>query len=176
MNDSNRLIFLLNKLKNNELSYFDEFYNLTKDYIFYNIVKIVNSFDDAEDLLQDTYLYFLKRLKTLRNNHNPIGYLLITARHRSIDFIRKNKRIIKSEEYINLNYYIEYNPLENKLINDLKNVLKKEELELFILHNIDEMTFKEIAKLKKQPLGTILWKYHQIVNKLRKELNYEDYR
>ena len=40
--DLDRINQLITYLKNDDLSYFDEFYNLTYEYIFYNIVKIVD--------------------------------------------------------------------------------------------------------------------------------------
>lgn len=163
-------------LKNDDLSYFDEFYNMTNQYIFYNIVKIVDSFEDAEDILQDTYIYFLKKIKTISKNSSPVGYLLLTAKHKALDFLKKQKRVVFSEEYINFNYYVEFNSDDNALIKVLKEKLPKEDLELIILHVIDGLTFKEISKLKNKPMGTILWKYNKIIKELREELNYEDFR
>ena len=174
--DVNRINDLFLHLKNNELNYFDEFYELTSEYIFYNIVKIVDSFEDAEDILQDTYIYFLNKIDSINKNSSPIGYLLLIAKHKAIDFLRKQKRVIISEEYINYNYYVEYTKSDNKLIAILKEKLSKEDLEIIILHILDELTFKEISKLKNIPLGTVLWKYNKIIKYLRKELNYEDFR
>lgn len=163
-------------LKNDDLSYFDEFYNITNQYIFYNIVKIVDSFEDAEDILQDTYIYFLKKIKNISKDSSPVGYLLLTAKHRALDFLKKQKRVVFSEEYINFNYHVDFNPNDNALIKTLREKLPKEDLELIILHVIDGLTFKEISKLKNKPLGTILWKYNKIIKDLREELNYEDFR
>lgn len=174
--DLDRINQLITYLKNDDLSYFDEFYNLTYEYIFYNIVKIVDSFEDAEDILQDTYIYFLKKIKSINKNSTPIGYLLLTAKHKSIDFLRKSKKVISNEEYINFHYYVEYEKIDNGLINNLKDILKKEDLEIIILHVIDGLTFKEISKLKSIPLGTILWKYNSLIKKLREELDINDYR
>lgn len=174
--DIKRVNELVSLLKDNKYEYFDEFYEITKEYIFYNIVKIVNSFSDAEDILQDTYIYFLKKVNTIKNGSSPIGYLLLTAKHKAIDFIRKNKRVVNDEEYINYHYYTEYKPTNNHLINDLKEKLNKEDLELLILHVLDGLTHKEIAKLYDKPIGTILWRYNKIINFLRKELDYENYR
>ncbi|MGM9971078.1 MAG: RNA polymerase sigma factor [Anaeroplasmataceae bacterium] len=174
--DLNRINELFLYLKNNELSYFDEFYNMTNQYIFYNIVKIVDSFEDAEDILQDTYIYFLNKINTISKNSSPVGYLLLTAKHKAIDFLRKQKRVVFSEDYINYNYHVDFNPNDNSLIKALKEKLEKEDLEIIILHVIDGLTFKEISKLKDKPLGTILWKYNKIIKDLREELNYEDFR
>ena len=69
--------------------------------------------------------------------------------------------------------------IKQELINAikiLKEKLSKEDLEIIILHVLDELTFNEISKFKNIPLGTILWKYNKIIKYLRKELNYEDFR
>ena len=49
-------------------------------------------------------------------------------------------------------------------------VLSGDELEVFILHVIDELKHKEIAKILKKPLGTITWLYNKAVNKLKERI------
>lgn len=164
------------RLKNKDLTAFDEFYNLTNKYIFYNIVKIVDDFADAEDMLQDTYLYFLNKVHSISDKSSPIGYLLITAKHKSIDFMRKRKRVINDEEYINFHYFEEFEPIKEDVFLKIKDLLPKDELEIVILHVINQMTFKEIAILNNIPLGTVLWKYNKTIKYLKEELNIDDYR
>lgn len=171
-----RISELFIQLKNKDLSAFDEFYNLTNKYIFYNIVKIVDDFADAEDILQDTYVYFLNKLNSIKGNSTPVGYLLLTAKHKSYDFMKKNKRIINDEEYINLHYYENIDPYKNELITKIKQLLPEDDVEIIILHVINELTFKEISKILKKPLGTILWNYNKNIKFLEKELNINDYR
>ena len=39
--------------------------------------------------------------------------------------------------------------------------------EVVTLHVINDLKFKEIAKIMKKPLGTVLWIYNKAIKKLR---------
>ena len=65
------------KLQNNDQSYFDAFYQLTKKQVFYNIVSIVKNYDLSEDILQETYIQFLKNINKINNQHNSFVTLWV---------------------------------------------------------------------------------------------------
>ena len=90
--------------------------------------------------------------------------------------MRKRKRVINDEEYINFHYFEEFEPIKENVFLKIKDLLPKDELEIVILHVINQMTFKEIALLNKLPLGTVLWKYNKTIKYLKEELNIDDYR
>ena len=48
--------------------------------------------------------------------------------------------------------------------------LSGDELQVFILHTIDELKHKEIAKIMKKPLGTITWLYNKAVKKVKERI------
>jgi RNA polymerase sigma-70 factor (ECF subfamily) len=45
--------------------------------------------------------------------------------------------------------------------------------EIVILHVINELKFKEIAKIVDKPLGTVLWIYNKAIKTLKGELKNE---
>ncbi len=158
----------LEDMKNGDMTCFDDFYLLTRDYVFYTICKIINDFAYSEDILQETYVYFLSHLSSINTKSSIQGYLLLTAKHLSIDHIRKKKKEVSLDD---IAYMFHYDQHEySDLLDKIKSVLTKEELNIFILRNIDEFNFKDIAEFLNKPLGTILWKYNQILKRLRKEL------
>lgn len=68
---------LIGKLKRGKQEYFDEFYELTKGAVYYKI-KSYGSVDSAaaEDIMQETYVSFLKHIDSADENGNPLAYLL----------------------------------------------------------------------------------------------------
>ena len=61
------------------------------------------------------------------------------------------------------------------LINDLLKSLDDTSKEIVILHVINELKFKEIAKIVNKPLGTVLWIYNKAIKTLKGELENEWY-
>jgi RNA polymerase sigma-70 factor (ECF subfamily) len=52
--------------------------------------------------------------------------------------------------------------------------LSEGERELLLLRFYGDLTFKEIAKVVKRPLGTVLWKTRRAVEKLREHMKVGD--
>jgi RNA polymerase sigma-70 factor (ECF subfamily) len=52
--------------------------------------------------------------------------------------------------------------------------LEGEELEVFLLHIIDELKHREIAQIMNKPLGTITWIYNNAVKKMKRKVGKEN--
>jgi RNA polymerase sigma factor (sigma-70 family) len=169
----NHLIDLTKKMQEGDMTCFDEFYELTKKFIYFSIVKIVDDFSIGEDILQETYVYFLKNLQKINTGQSPIGYLLITGKHLSIDYLRKREREVSIDEIAYDFYSEEEQPSE--LMKAVKKTLKPDESEIVLLHCSEDMTFQEIADYLTKPLGTVQWKYNEAMKKLRKEIKEDAY-
>ncbi|OPZ36846.1 MAG: ECF RNA polymerase sigma factor SigK [Tenericutes bacterium ADurb.BinA155] len=169
-----RLITLTRQMQDGDMSGFDEFYERTKKFIYFSIVKIVDDFTTGEDLLQETYVYFLEHLSHLKTDQSPIGFLLITGKHLAIDYLRKRRREVDLEEIPSSFYSLDEKPIE--LLQEVPRLLSKEEAAIVLLHVQDDLTFREIASYLGKPLGTIQWKYNGAMKKLRKEITPDAYR
>jgi RNA polymerase sigma factor (sigma-70 family) len=167
--DLKHLKELVVETREGNTSSFDEFYNLTKNFIYYSIVKIVNDFNIGEDILQDTYVYFLKNINHINLNDSPVGYLLITAKHLSLDYIKKRNKEVELDEVTSS--YFAIDETYSDLVEKIKKILNEEEVNIFLLHILEDLTFKEISSYLSKPLGTVEWKYNEALKKVRKELN-----
>ena len=82
------------------------------------------------------------------------------------------KRQVYDEEYI---YSVkEESPTDVPDLFYLLDYLNEKEREIVILHMIDNLKFKEIAKMKDKPLGTILWLYNKAIKKLKRKVEEEN--
>ena len=167
--DNTHLKELLIHLQNNRMEYFDEFYNLTKNNVFYMAYSILKNYALSEDVLQDVYLKFLKHIKKVKPDDNIIGYLMMISKNMSINVYKKRKREIQTDD---LDYFTDYiEPQKSDLIDKIKNILNDEEFQIVILHVINELPHREIADILGKPLGIITWSYINAIKKLRMDLN-----
>ena len=96
----------------------------------------------------------------------------------TIDYIRKHKRELPTDdiyEDVTLTSVPSETPEETYLtkqsFKELIHKLKSKEQEIIIIKIVGELTFKEIADILKEPMGTITWRYQNAISKLRRLQN-----
>ena len=162
---------LLIQLQNDKMEYFDEFYNLTKNKVFYMAYSILQDYHLSEDILQDTYIKFLKHKKKVKVDGNILSYLLEISKNLSLNYVNKHKKVVNIDNIV-FKYEEQYQEKfeELKLVKDMKKILNENEFQIVILKIINELTNNEIAQLLNKPLGTVLWTYINAIKKLRRDL------
>ena len=151
---------------------FDEFYHQTNKQLYVFIYDIIRNRQSSEDLLQETYMRFLNHIDKYKKNTNYFNFLVTIARNLAINEYHKQKRMVYDEEYI---YSVkEESPTDVPDLFYLLDYLNEKEREIVILHMIDNLKFKEIAKMKDKPLGTILWLYNKSIKKLKRKVEEEN--
>lgn len=162
---------LLIQLQNDKMEYFDEFYNLTKNKVFYMAYSILQDYHLSEDILQDTYIKFLKHKKKVKVDGNILSYLLEISKNLSLNYVNKHKKVVNIDNIV-FKYEEQYQEEfeELKLVKDMKKILNENEFQIIILRIINELTNNEIAQLLNKPLGTVLWTYNNAIKKLRRDL------
>lgn len=171
--DTDEMKIIIKELKENNLENFDKFYELTKRQLFVTIMPILKNRETVEDIMQDTYMRFLQNIHKYKENTNVIAFIVTIGRNLAINQYNKAKR---EQNYDLSQYHKEISTNNDTPLMDLVyETLEKEELEVFILHVIDELKHREIAKIMKKPLGTITWLYNKAIKKLKKKIgdNYE---
>ena len=161
----------IEEMQKGNMEYFNAFYEETKKAVFYNIFALTKSHETSEDLLHDTYVKFLKEIKNIDLNKSIGGYLMMISKNITFDYFKKNNRIELNDEE---NKYVEKenkNELDqNLLLEKIKGILKEKEFQIFVLHALNDLTFEEIAKIIKRPLGTVIWSYNNSIKKIKKEV------
>lgn len=159
------------EFKNGDMQHFDVFYNELKERVFYNIFALTKNYDISEDLLQETFVKFLKNIKEVNENDNLVGLLMVMSRNLTLDYFKKNNRVLQLDESINHPFVNDEHDFDkNIILEKVKDILKPKEFEIFTLHVLSDLTFDEIAKLKKRPLGTITWAYKNALKKIKENI------
>jgi RNA polymerase sigma-70 factor (ECF subfamily) len=159
---------IIKEFKAKNYRYFDDFYEKTNRQVYYAIIQIVKDDDIAKDLMQDTYMNFINKIDQFKLGGNVYAYLSMIGRNLSINYYNRNKKEIHSDELF------ETIPSEEKVIEkedsdilDLLDVLNKDQREVVVLHTINGLKFKEVAKIMDKPLGTVLWLHKAAIDILK---------
>ncbi len=156
------------KFKNGDYTDFDEFYNQTSKQVYFSALSVLRNRESAEDVMQETYVAFLRSLPSVNNADNVLAYLCVIARNKSINKIKKDDKTLFNEDAL-INEKVDFNE-GNGGFEDIISLLDDcEEREIITYHIVSGFKFREIAEIINKPLGTVLWKYNRALAKLRKK-------
>lgn len=177
MADKERLEELIDKLKAGEMQFFDELYYETKNNIYYIIISILKDQSLTEDIMQDAYLKILDSLHMYKPKTNPLAWMLTIARNLALNEYNKRKKEVFVDEYEREEIYGSVERVKDEehiLMQTMYEVLNEKEIEVVVLRIVQGLTHKEVAKIVKKPLGTVLWIYNNALNKIKKKVGDED--
>lgn len=146
---------------------FNMVYNEYSKLIKYVSYQIVRSNNDADDIVQDTFVNFLNKINKIKLV-NIKYYLVTTAKNFSINLSKSyNKQIVLGYEDDIIIQSKSDNI--NEMISLLKKELNSEEVDIIVRHLVFNCTFKEIAKEYNVTTSSITNKYARAINKFKKK-------
>lgn len=162
---------------NGKADAFDFLYNKYKSKIQYFIFNIVNDFQIAEDIMQETFIYVIQN--KLRDNSSFKYYIYLVAKSKAINYINQRNRHDKlANEY----YSGKINHEERDVLDIISEIETKNEILESInkldikyrnpiyLVNVERMSYKETAKILGLSLQTTKNLIHRGKKKMKKEL------
>jgi len=145
--------------------------------------------EDAEDILQDVMYEFVNTFRVMKPVEQVASWLFTVARNRITDFYRKKRPDLLDDQTFSYKDDGETLSLsdmlpasdgspESKMMNDLimTNIteslqkLPKEQREVFIMHELEDKSFQEIAEITGANVNTLLSRKRYAVIFLRNEL------
>ena|GEM_PF-551741 len=167
MQQNERIKKLITKIKKGDKKAFNELYKLTSGQTYFFILKIVQNEQDAEDILQESYIKMLEKIDGIDPERNFTSWFYQIAINKSKDLLRRKNKVffesIDNEEY---DYILE----ENTEFHPEEKV-DKDELCTQVMTAIDELTAEkracvimkyyaqlsvnEIAEILNVPIGTV---------------------
>jgi RNA polymerase sigma factor (sigma-70 family) len=164
-------------------------FNREKSGLLNFIKKFVSSKEDAEDILQDVFYQFIN-YANIQLIEKVNSWLFKTAKNKIIDKSRKKreerfteqvKEDSDGEEYFTMEDFIPSIDLtpEDLFIKDefyekferALSELPPEQRDIFLMNEIDGLSFNEISELTGLPVNTLLSRKHCAVKQLKKKLN-----
>jgi len=166
-----RMKLILNKDKNG----LKEIYNAYGRLIYQQMLSVVRSPQDAEDLTSDFFLRLWETADQYCAGTGHKRYIAVMAKNMALDFLRKRKRetYTLDDDEVYHEEQADSRLTDDEVIGTLTfdealDKLCGDEKEIINLRLGFDMTFKEISKALGKPLGTVTWKYRQAISKLRK--------
>lgn len=161
------------RISQNDMSALEELYHLTDKTVFAFAMSILKNTQDAQDVMQETYLKIKGGAHLYQPKGKPLAWILTIVKNLSLMKIRSYKKFCEdsNEELKNLADTSNFMDTEDTLImKSLLNTLTEEERQIIILHIVSGMKHIEIAKFLNLNLSTELSKYNRSLKKLKKIL------
>lgn len=167
---------LLLLMKTGDQEAFRRLYELTARGIYSYALSILRHPQDAEEVMQDTYLTAWRQAGQYKTEGKPMAWLLTIARNLCYMRLRRQKdhpeisyEELEREEPGDLCSQIELAP-EKQILLEALSALQEEERKIVLLHDAGEMKHRETAEYLGLPLATVLSKYRRALKKLEKLL------
>tara|TARA_Y100000590_G_C15695839_1_gene1005068 strand:- start:1599 stop:2192 length:594 start_codon:yes stop_codon:yes gene_type:complete len=176
---------LIKQFQNGNRQAFNELVYRYKDKILNFIYRFMNDMDVAEDLAQETFLKVYLKKDSYKEISKFSTWLYTIASNLAKTELRKLKRrktfsiseITKSDKEHNL--FIDYNSSsqnqkidknESHILHESIHSLDKDFRTIIILREIQELSYENISKILKLPLGTVKSRINRGKLKLREIL------
>jgi RNA polymerase sigma factor (sigma-70 family) len=173
LTDESKFILRLKDPKSKEAA-FRELLQLYKERLYWHIRKIVIRHDDADDVLQNTFIKVHRSIDKFKGESKLFSWLYRIATNESITHINKNaKRLqISNEEQksnainnLTADVYFEGDEIQLKLQKAIASLPEKQQI-VFNMKYFDNIKYKDMADILKTSEGALKASYHIAVKKI----------
>ena len=153
---------------------FKELLKLYKERLYWHIRHIVKSHDDADDVLQNTFIKVYKSIHNFKGDSKLYSWMYRIATNESITFINKNsKRLqLSSEDYQNqvinnlkADVYFEGEDIKFQLQKAIATLPEKQQL-VFNMRYFEAIKYKDMSEILDTSEGALKASYHIAVKKI----------
>ena len=177
MNDEALLVAQLKDKKTQEQA-FRNLMSLYKERLYWHIRKIVYVHDDADDVLQNTFIKVFKNIHSFKEESKLYSWMYRIATNEAITFINKKaakQQVELSELQLNtvqnLNNDIDFTGDEIQLLlqKAIITLPHKQQL-VFNMKYFDEMKYKDMSEILDTSVGALKASYFHAVKKIEEFL------
>jgi RNA polymerase sigma-70 factor (ECF subfamily) len=157
---------------------FSKLVNRYQERLYWHIRRIVIDHDDADDVLQNTFIKVFKNLHNFREDSQLFTWLYRIATNESISFLKKQrKHIFVSMDDVahSLSSKLEADPqlsgdaIQLKLQQAILKLPNKQRL-VFNMKYFDEMKYEQMSEILGTSVGALKASYHHAVKKIEADL------
>ena len=156
---------------------FEELVRKYSAQLYQQIRRIVQYHDDADDVLQNTFLKAWTALDNFRGDAQVTTWLYRIAMNESITFLQKQRNNVSLDDEEGLaarslegDPYFDGDEIELQLQTAIAQLPEKQRV-VFNLRYYDEMPYEEMSKVLDTSVGALKASYHFAVQKLQKYLD-----
>lgn len=161
---------LFAKLKQNKTeNIFNELYTKYRKLVYRIAFGIVKNNENSDDITQIVFAKIWSMNTSNLPKSSEASWLYSITKNETLNYLRKNRDIFDlkdiyyiTDEDVNINKLLDYDSY-NRLISKLN----KREQEIVSLKILSNLSFKEIAQVLNEPVGTIKWRYYKSIHTLK---------
>lgn len=157
---------------------FKELLKLYKERLYWHIRKIVLNHDDADDVLQNTFIKVYKNISGFKGESKLFSWMYRIATNEAITFLnakaKRNTSTLEEEKNLALNkletdVYFEGDQIQLKLQKAIASLPQKQQL-VFNMKYFDDITYEELSEILDTSVGALKSSYHIAVKKITTQL------
>lgn len=173
MHDENELILRLSSEKTKDAA-FNELLSLYKERLYWHIRKIVISHDDADDILQNTFIKIYKNIQKFKGESKLYSWMYRIATNEALTYLKNNAKLksIHNEEVqqftldnLQADIYFEGDDIQLKLQKAIATLPQKQRL-VFNMRYFDEIKYADMSEILETSEGALKASYHLAVKKI----------
>lgn len=153
---------------------FEVLVNTYKERLYWHIRRIVLNHDDADDVLQNTFIKVYRNINGFKGESKLFSWMYRIATNESLTFLKqKSKKLGISDEELKNNLvqnlqsdvYFEGDEIQLKLQKAMATLPDKQKL-VFTMKYFQEMKYEEISEVLETSVGGLKASYHLAVKKI----------
>lgn len=134
---------------------------------------ILNNLSRAEDIAQETFLIAINKAATIKDDTKIVSWLCSICRNLSQNLLKKEKRLVSAENIKALNMVSDKAKAPDQVAEDkmlletVKSILPNENYDIFIMHLVLKMSFREIGEVLNKSTSCVIGIYHRSLKKVK---------
>lgn len=145
-----------------------------KERLYWHIRKIVISHDDADDVLQNTFIKIYRNIDKFNAESKLFSWMYRIATNESITFINKRAKSqnvdisemqYKLAESLEADVHYDGDEMQLKLQKAVAQLPQKQQL-VFNMKYFDDMKYQDISEVLETSVGALKASYHHAVKKI----------
>ena len=157
---------------------FKELLDLYKERLYWHIRHIVKSHDDADDVLQNTFIKVFKNIHAFKGDSKLFSWMYRIATNEAITHLNQNSKrySISSEELqqkavnnLKSDVYFESDDIQLKLQQAIATLPQKQQL-VFNMKYFEDIKYSEMSNILDTSEGALKASYHIAVKKIEEYL------
>jgi RNA polymerase sigma-70 factor (ECF subfamily) len=163
---------LLNPKTQNEA--FQKLLSTYQKPLYNHIRNIVLNHDDADDILQNTFIKIFQYLKSFKGESKLFSWMYRIATNEALTFLNQKAKINgvstaalqnKAIDNLQADVFFDGNEIQLKLQKAIANLPEKQQL-VFKMKYFEELKYEEISEILGTTVGALKASYHHAVKKI----------
>ncbi len=162
------------KQKETQAKAFEVLINTYKERLYWHIRRIVLDHDDADDVLQNTFIKVFRNIEKFKGDSKLYSWMYRIGTNEALSFLKSKSRklgvssdelIERKAENLQADIYFEGDAIQLKLQLAIARLPEKQKL-VFNMKYYEEMKYEEIAEILDTSVGGLKASYHLATKKI----------